>query len=149
MRVTRVVTVPSCTNLMELKSVVDDFIGRTVTNMQLGCHFINRHPSVVKNQRVDLFSVPSSRRCGLVPWSLFVTLVQHVNSLIHFSLRKTISQYCADSLWWLTTHLTPSSHKNLMGQWGQSRIKIKILRILFDLPLYENKTNNVIRPVNL
>jgi hypothetical protein len=34
---------PPCTNFMEAKSVVDDFIGRTITNLQLVCHVINSH----------------------------------------------------------------------------------------------------------
>jgi hypothetical protein len=34
---------PPCTNFMEAKSVVDDFTGRTITNLQLVCHLINIH----------------------------------------------------------------------------------------------------------
>jgi len=36
---------PSCTNFMKAKSVVDDFIGRTMTNLQMICHFINSQSS--------------------------------------------------------------------------------------------------------
>jgi len=32
---------PSCTNFMKVTSIVDDFIGRTMTNLQMICHFIN------------------------------------------------------------------------------------------------------------
>jgi hypothetical protein len=39
-----------CTNFMEVKSVMDDFIDRTLTDLQLFCHFINSHPSVVESQ---------------------------------------------------------------------------------------------------
>jgi hypothetical protein len=39
----------------------DDSIGRTVTNVQLVCHFIESHPSVFENQRAGLFNVPISR----------------------------------------------------------------------------------------
>jgi len=37
---------PSCTNFMKAKSIVDDFIGRTMTNLQMICHFINSQSSV-------------------------------------------------------------------------------------------------------
>jgi len=37
---------PSCTEFMEAKSIVDEFIGRTMTNLQTICHFINSQPSV-------------------------------------------------------------------------------------------------------
>jgi len=37
---------PSCTNFMKAKSIVDDFIGRTMTNLQTICHFINSQSSV-------------------------------------------------------------------------------------------------------
>jgi len=36
---------PSCTNFMKAKSIVDDFIGRTMTNFQMICHFINSQSS--------------------------------------------------------------------------------------------------------
>jgi hypothetical protein len=39
----------SCTNLLEVKSLVNDFRGRTMTNLQLVYHFIIRHPPVVAN----------------------------------------------------------------------------------------------------
>jgi len=32
---------PSCTDFIKAKSIVDDFIGRTMTNLQTTCHFIN------------------------------------------------------------------------------------------------------------
>jgi len=32
---------PPCTNFTKAKSIVDDFISRTVTNLQPICHFIN------------------------------------------------------------------------------------------------------------
>jgi len=37
---------PSCTNIMKAKSIVDDFIGRTMPNLQTICHFINSQSSV-------------------------------------------------------------------------------------------------------
>jgi hypothetical protein len=39
---------PSVTNFIQIKSVMDDFICRTVTNLHLVCHFIDTHSSVVK-----------------------------------------------------------------------------------------------------
>jgi hypothetical protein len=38
---------PSCTGFMEGKPVVGNFIGRTKTNLQLMCHFINSHLSIL------------------------------------------------------------------------------------------------------
>ena len=37
--------------------VVDNFIGRTMTNLQLMCHFINSHPSVLQDHVSDSFHV--------------------------------------------------------------------------------------------
>lgn len=36
---------PPCTDLMKLKSVVDDSVGGTMTNLHTTCHFINNHLS--------------------------------------------------------------------------------------------------------
>jgi hypothetical protein len=43
---------------MGVKSVVDEFIGRTVTDMHPICHFIATVFPVVEKQRTDLFVVP-------------------------------------------------------------------------------------------
>jgi len=40
---------PLCTDFMEGKPVVDNFIDWTMTNLQLMCHFINSHPSVLQH----------------------------------------------------------------------------------------------------
>jgi len=45
---------------MEGEPVVDNFIGRTMTNLQLMCHFINSHPSVLQDHVTDLFRVYNS-----------------------------------------------------------------------------------------
>ena len=37
---------PSCTNFMKAKSVVDDFVGRNMTNLQTIFHFNKRQSSV-------------------------------------------------------------------------------------------------------
>jgi hypothetical protein len=51
---------PYCTNFWEVKSVMDDSISRTMTNLQLVCHFVDSQPSVVKDQCVNLFIVSFS-----------------------------------------------------------------------------------------
>jgi hypothetical protein len=38
-----------CTNITEAKSVMDDFIDRTVTNLQLVCQFIDNQFPTVEN----------------------------------------------------------------------------------------------------
>jgi len=53
-------------NQMQVKSVID-FMGRTMTNLELVCHFIDSCPSVVKNQHTDLFSVCFICQCGWAP----------------------------------------------------------------------------------
>lgn len=40
---------PPCINTMKVKFVVDDLIGRTVTYLQLVCHFTDNHALVVEN----------------------------------------------------------------------------------------------------
>jgi len=42
---------------MEGEPVVDNFTGRTMTNLQLMCHFINSHPSVLQDHVTDSFRV--------------------------------------------------------------------------------------------
>ena len=42
---------------MEGEPVVDNFIGCTMTNLQLMCHFINSHPSVLQDHVTDSFRV--------------------------------------------------------------------------------------------
>jgi hypothetical protein len=47
----------SCTNFVEVKSMVGDFISRTMTNLHLVCHFASSHCPVVQKKCADLFSV--------------------------------------------------------------------------------------------
>jgi hypothetical protein len=42
---------------MESERVVHNFIGHTMTNLQLMCHFIYSHPSVLHDQVMDSFCV--------------------------------------------------------------------------------------------
>ena len=51
---------PSCTNFMKAKSIVHDFIGRKITNLQTICHFINSHSS---NNHVT-YALNGVVRCG-------------------------------------------------------------------------------------
>jgi hypothetical protein len=54
---------------------MDDFIDRTLTDLQLFCHFINSHPSVVESQWTYLFIVPFSHHCRWVPWLFFISYI--------------------------------------------------------------------------
>jgi hypothetical protein len=56
---------PSHTDFMEGMPVVDTFIGWTTTNLQLMCHFINGHLSVMQDHAIDSFHVCISNGCGL------------------------------------------------------------------------------------
>jgi len=51
---------------MKVKSVVDDFVDRTVTNLQLVCHLLESRPILVENLRADMFTT-FSLRCGWAP----------------------------------------------------------------------------------
>jgi len=42
---------------MEGEPVMDNFIGRTMTNLQLVCHFMNSQPSVLQDHIMDSFHV--------------------------------------------------------------------------------------------
>ena len=48
---------PIVHRFMEGEPVVDKFTGRTMTNLQLMCHFINSHPSVLQDHVTDSFRV--------------------------------------------------------------------------------------------
>jgi hypothetical protein len=83
----------SCTNFMEVKSVMDEFIGSTVTNLQLVCHFINSCPPVIKNQCVDSFSVDGCPAHFLSVALVWVPL--NVISLIYdFLQHNTVTILC-------------------------------------------------------
>lgn len=56
-----------CSNFTEAKSVKREFIGTTVTNLYLVCHFTGSHPPVLENQHAHLFNVPFSSCYGWVP----------------------------------------------------------------------------------
>jgi hypothetical protein len=43
---------PSCTHYVEVKSIVDDFIGRIVTDLQLVVHIVRHASHVVSGQAI-------------------------------------------------------------------------------------------------
>jgi hypothetical protein len=104
---------PSWTNFMEMKSVMDNVLARTISNLQLPVQFIDGHPSVVKNQSVDLYNAPFSHQCGWVPW-LFISVTGLNMSINSYTLwwDKTLS-YCAGRMWLISVPLMPSAYKNL------------------------------------
>ena len=59
----------SCTDFMEGMLVVDNFIGWITTNLQLMCHFISSHLSVLQDHAIDSFHVCIINGCGLAPSS--------------------------------------------------------------------------------
>jgi hypothetical protein len=89
----------SSTNYMEVQSVMGDFIGRIVTNLQLVCHFIDSCHSLVENQHVDLVNVPFSHQCGQMPRSFIIATYlptsEHVNPPVHALLQQnTVTTLC-------------------------------------------------------
>jgi len=101
-----------------VKSTVNGFIGRTVTNLQLICHVIDSHSYFVGSQRAELFHVPFGCHCGQAPWLFFVsgTCTAPSNMSDQFTHRRfAMSPYSTDSLRWVSAPLTPSTHKNLIS----------------------------------
>jgi hypothetical protein len=60
---------PSCIDFTEGMPVMETFIGRTMTNLQLMCYFINSHLSVLQDHAIDSFHVCISNGCGLASGS--------------------------------------------------------------------------------
>jgi hypothetical protein len=46
-----------CTNFVEVKSVLNDFISRTMTTLHLVCQFAHSHCRLIQKECADLFSV--------------------------------------------------------------------------------------------
>jgi hypothetical protein len=80
---------------------MDDFISKTVINLQLVCHFMNSHHSALEYHCTNLFIVLCSHEYGWVPdHSLSVIPVQILLSIsphLHALLQQK-SPYRADSL---------------------------------------------------
>jgi len=89
---------PSCTDFMEVKFVLDDFIHRNMTNLQLVCHFTDSHPATVENQNMDLTIVLFRCQCGLLPTSLSVTTVQPLLDMSVNSYMLHCSKHCYHTL---------------------------------------------------
>ena len=83
---------PSCRNFMRANSVVVDLICRTMTDVQMLCHFVNSRPSVIQNRGADSFNVSFCCGCGWVSGSFIksetcATVFEHGNPIIHTPLR--------------------------------------------------------------
>jgi hypothetical protein len=89
----------------------------TMTNLQLMCHFINSHLSVLQDHAIDSFHVCISNGCGLAFPSPCLALVRpFLNLSIHsqtICCDKTLFPYCTDIILCILTPGTPSAHKNV------------------------------------
>jgi hypothetical protein len=101
---------------MEVKSVMDDFIGRTVTNL----HLIGTYIVAFLLLRINVWPCsvfPLVNWCGQVPWLFIIDTCSAVffNMLVHWCtlhcMSEHLSPYYADSLVWISTPRTPSVHK--------------------------------------
>jgi hypothetical protein len=54
----------SYTDVTKAKVVTDDFMGRTMTDMQMGCYLISGRMSSGQNHVTCTFNIVSSRGCG-------------------------------------------------------------------------------------
>jgi hypothetical protein len=78
---------------------VDDFTVTTAVNiLQVVCHFIDSHASVVENYGANLFNVSFSHRCKRALYSFFVSdtslaAFEHASPLVHASLRQNTVKF--------------------------------------------------------
>ena len=82
---------PSCRNFMKAMPVVDDLMCRTMTDVQMLCHFVNSRPSVIQNHGADSFNVFFCCGCGGASRSFIIsdtcaTIFEHGNPIIHTPL---------------------------------------------------------------
>ena len=108
--------VPSYTDFMEGKPVLDNFIGCTVTKLQLMCHFINSHPSVLQDHVMDSFRVVISNRRGCVFGSFRILTLRRpfLNLSIHSQTIRCdtpLFPHCTDILLCVSGPGIPSAHK--------------------------------------
>ena len=108
---------PFCTNCMKAKFVVDDFIGRTMTNLQTICYFINSQSSNIA------MSCTCSMLFAVVAVCLAPSCVTLVRPFFNFSIHsytlccgKTLIPCCAESLRWFLAPDTPSDHKKWIAE---------------------------------
>jgi len=103
----------SCTNFMKAKYIVDDFIGRNMTNLQTICHFINSQSSNRTKSRTCLMSsvVALNGRPAPSCVNTCVTIFELFYPFVDTLLWQTLFPYCAESLQWISAPDTPSDHK--------------------------------------
>jgi len=107
--------VSSYTDFIDGKSVLDNFIGCTMANLQLMCHFINSHPSVLRDHVTDSFLVVISNGRGCASDSVRILTFRRtfLNLSIHSQTVRcvtTLSPHCTDILCFSVPG-TPSAHE--------------------------------------
>ena len=115
----------SCTAFMKAKPVMDNFICRTMTTLQVVRHFIDSHSSVSLNHGINLFNTNGiSRGRGWAFWSSLVQLFLNF-SILSYILHcgKTLSTYWFESLLWILAPDTPSDDKNRINAWCCSLVQ--------------------------
>jgi len=100
------------TGFMESKPVLDNFMGCTMTKLQLMCHFINSHPSVLQYQVTVSFRVVVSNGRGCASGSLLMLTLRRsfMNLLIHSQTIRydtTLFPHCTDVLLCISAPGTP------------------------------------------
>jgi hypothetical protein len=105
---------PLCTDFMEGVPVLDTFKGWTTTNLQLMCHFINSHLSVLQDHAIDSFHVCISDGCGFASSSfpMLNTSVTIFEPLDPFT-QSVVTRHCSHTAltfyaFWHLVHLQPT-----------------------------------------
>jgi hypothetical protein len=91
---------PPCTNFTEVTFVAEDFIGRTMTDPHLVCHFVDSHPTST---------------CSVFPSLVSVDGYSNIHQFSHAYMLffgKILSPYSADSIQWISTALNTISPQN-------------------------------------
>jgi hypothetical protein len=101
---------PSRTDFMEGMPDVDTFIGWITTNLQLMCHFINSHLSVLQDHAIDTFHVCIINGCGLASSSFpmlnaFASIFEHLDP------------FTENPLWYDTVPILHWHHSMQFGTW--------------------------------
>lgn len=106
----------SYTDFMESKPVLDNFMGCTMTKLQLMCHFINSHPSVLRYHVTVSFRVVISNGRGCASGSFLMLTLRR--SFLNLSINSqtipcdtTLFPHCTDILLFISAPGTPSVHK--------------------------------------
>jgi hypothetical protein len=93
----------SCINFIKPKSVLDDWMSTTMTDMQIMCHFIDSHPSIIQHHGMDSFSVFLCRGCEWASWSFYIsgthaTISEHSYPFTRLLCDKAVSILCWKSV---------------------------------------------------